>query len=103
MDRIETLKKYLNESPDDSFLQHALALENIKMGNDSAARLLFEQILNRDAGYIGSYYHLARLLERTGNREEAMQVYVRGMAASREAGDQHAFNELQAAYEDLAY
>ncbi|MEQ1678118.1 MAG: hypothetical protein ABL876_15530, partial [Chitinophagaceae bacterium] len=64
MDRISKLKEFLAASPADSFLQHALALEYIKLGDDEQARGLFEEILNREPGYIGSYYHLAKLLER---------------------------------------
>lgn len=103
MNRINKLKEYLTASPADSFLQHALALEYIKMGDDAEARKLFENILERDASYIGSYYHLAKLLERTGNNENAIQWYEKGMAAAKQAGDQHSYNELQAAYEDLVY
>jgi Tfp pilus assembly protein PilF len=102
-DRIDKLRKFLHDSPNDSFLQHALALEYIKAGNESDARALFETILRRDPGYVGSYYHLAKLLERTGATAEAVKVYEEGMAASRQAGDNHAYNELQAAYEDLVY
>ncbi|MEJ7738544.1 MAG: tetratricopeptide repeat protein [Chitinophagaceae bacterium] len=101
MNRIDTIRELLNDCPDDSFLQHALALEYIKTGNEEDARVLFEQILNREAGYIGSYYHLAKLLERTGQTAEAVRVYEKGMAASKQAGDNHAYNELQSAYEDL--
>lgn len=103
MDKIEKLKEFLRSSPDDNFLQHALALEYIKLGDEAAARALFEKILAADAGYIGSYYHLAKLLERTGNNEEAIQWYEKGMAAAKQSGDQHAYNELQGAYEDLIY
>lgn len=103
MDRINILKEYLIESPEDSFLQHALALEYIKTGHESDARVLFETILNRDSAYVGSYYHLAKLLERTGDTDEAINVYEKGMAACKQAGDNHAYNELQAAYEDLVY
>lgn len=103
MERIEKLKAFLLASPADSFLQHALALEYIKIGDDASARILFEEILQRDKNYIGSYYHLARLLERTGEPELAIQWYEKGMAAAKEAGDQHAYNELQMAYEDLVY
>jgi tetratricopeptide (TPR) repeat protein len=101
MERIEKLKEFLRASPADSFLQHALALEYIKTGDDSSARILFEEILKRDPDYIGSYYHLARLLERTGDQEMAILWYEKGMAAARLAGDQHAYNELQMAYQDL--
>ena len=103
MDRINKLREYLETSPEENFLQHALALEYIKTGEDNEARKLFESILNTDATYVGSYYHLAKLLERTGENELAIQWYEKGMAAAKEAGDQHSYNELQAAYEDLMY
>jgi Tfp pilus assembly protein PilF len=67
-------------------LQHALALEYIKIGEDGEARKLFESILDRDAAYIGTYYHLAKLLERTGHNEEAIQWYEKGMTAAKQAG-----------------
>ena len=103
MERIAMLKEYLQATPQDNFLQHALALELIKTGDDAGARSLFESILERDPGYTGTYYHLAKLLERTGETELAVQWYEAGLKACKEAGDQHAYNELQAAYEDLIY
>ena len=45
MDRIEKLKDYMKTAEKDSFLQHALALEYIKVGNDDEARKLFNEIL----------------------------------------------------------
>ncbi|HLK27388.1 MAG TPA: hypothetical protein VKT28_02320 [Puia sp.] len=101
MERIEKLKSFLEASPNDSFVQHALALEYIKNGNLSEARKLFEDILNREPSYIGSYYHLGKLLENMGERNLAIDWYEKGMAASKKAGDNHAYNELQAAHEDL--
>jgi Tfp pilus assembly protein PilF len=101
MEKIEKLKSFLINSPGNSFLKHALALEYIKLGEEAEARKLFLEILERDPSYIGSYYHLARLLERTGETENAKNWYERGMIAARQAGDIHAYNELQAAYEDF--
>ena len=93
----------LVQNPADSFLQHALALEYIKLGNDEGARRLFEEILNREPGYIGSYYHLAKLLERNEKTEEAVKVYEKGMEESKKAGDNHAYGELKGAYEELIF
>ena len=101
MDRIGKLKSFLASNPADSFLQHALALEHIKMGDEVEARKLFEEILSREPGYIGSYYHLGKLLERKGETAEAINVYAKGMEESRKAGDNHSYNELQAAHDDL--
>ena len=64
MQRIETIKEFLKSNPNDNFLRHALALEYIKTGDDEGARKLFEAILHESPDYVGSYYHLAKLLER---------------------------------------
>jgi Tfp pilus assembly protein PilF len=102
MDRIAKLKEFLASNPDDSFVQHALALEYVKSGDDAEARKLFENILSSDENYIGSYYHLGKLLERNDEKESAIQWYERGMLKAKENGDMHAYNELMAAWEDLA-
>ena len=103
MDRIQKLEEFLKASPGDNFLKHALALEYIKLNDDQKARELFEDILMKSPDYIGSYYHLGKLLERAGETEGAIRWYEKGMTAAKEAKDQHAYNELQAAYEDLVF
>ena len=85
----------------DSFLQHALALEYIKIGNDEEARKLFNEILLREPTYIGSYYHLGKLLERVGDFDRAIRVYERGMEEAKKAGDNHSLSELRGALEDI--
>lgn len=101
MSRIEKLLEYMNTSGKDSFLQHALALEYIKIGQDEEARKLFNEILLREPTYIGSYYHLGKLLERVGDFDRAARVYRRGMEEAKKANDHHAHMELQGALEDI--
>jgi Tfp pilus assembly protein PilF len=103
MDRIVRINEMLRDNPADNFLQHALALEYIKLGNDTDARKLFETILEREPGYVGSYYHLAKLLERIGETDNAIKVYEKGMEETKRAGDNHAFGELRSAYEELTF
>jgi Tfp pilus assembly protein PilF len=103
VDRIEKLKEFLRQSPHDSFLQHALALEYIKAGDDEGARKLFEEILRQEPGYIGSYYHLAKLFERNGDNEAAIKWFQRGMEEAKKVGDNHAYGELKSAYEELIF
>lgn len=103
MDRIKLLKEYLLAAPEDAFLQHALALEYIKLGQDDEARQVFEELLGREPGYVGSYYHLAKLLERTGQQALAIEWYEKGMQAAKAANDKHAYGELKSAYEELMY
>lgn len=101
MDRISKLKEFLEANDKDSFLQHALALEYIKIGDDESARNLFNEILLREPTYVGSYYHLGKLLERVGDVPKAIRIYERGMMEAKRAGDNHSYNELQGAHDDL--
>ncbi len=103
MSRIEQITELLREQPSDSFLQHALALEYVKAGNDADARSVFEKLLSDNPHYVGSYYHLAKLLERLGQDDEAIKVYERGMDIAKDLGEQHAYGELKSAYEYLIY
>ncbi|MEO6548822.1 MAG: hypothetical protein ABIN94_12515 [Ferruginibacter sp.] len=101
MSRIEKLLEYMKTAEKDSFLQHALALEYIKVGKDEEARNLFNELLLREPTYVGSYYHLGKLLERVGDFDKAIRIYKRGMDEARRANDQHTYNELQGALEDI--
>jgi Tfp pilus assembly protein PilF len=103
MDRVGKIKEMLTENPNDSFLQHALALEYIKLGNDEDAKQLFQSLLNQEPGYIGSYYHLAKLLERIGEANEAIKVYEKGMEEAKKVGDNHSLSELKSAFEELTF
>jgi Tfp pilus assembly protein PilF len=103
VDRIEKLRDFLKQTPADSFLKHALALEYIKLGNDDEARKIFIEILGHDPGYVGSYYHLGKLLERNADRDEAIKIYEKGMEEAKRAGDNHAYGELRGAYDELTF
>jgi Tfp pilus assembly protein PilF len=103
MERIEKLKAFLVQNAADSFVQHALALEYVKLNDDAAAKAQWEALLQREEDYVGSYYHLAKLLERQGQNKAAIATYEKGMQVAKKVGDNHAYNELQAAYADLIY
>lgn len=101
-ERIQKILVFLENTPNDLFLNHALALEYLKAGDQKAAEERFRKNLVTDPSYVATYYHLGKLLERTGNTEEAIKTYEQGMTVARAAKDNHSYNELQAAYEDLA-
>lgn len=103
MDRLSQLKAFLAEQPADPFLNYALAQEHISMGDDAGAREIFDRLLSGDPGYVATYYHYGKLLERASDKEAAMEMYRRGIAAAREAKEQHSLSELQSALLELEY
>jgi Tfp pilus assembly protein PilF len=101
--RIEKLQAFLKQTPADCFLNHAIALEYIKEGDDASAKIHFELNLENDPAYVATYYHLGKLLERLGSQEQAISIYEKGMEQAKAAKDMHTFSELQVAYEDLVF
>ena len=101
MSRIEKIREMLEQNANDSFLLHALALEYIKAGSDDDALICFNQLLQHNPSYLGSYYHLARLYERQGAFAEAISTYESGIKLAQQTGERHALNELRMALDEL--
>lgn len=101
MNRMEKLLAYLLDQPNDPFLRHALALEYQKAGQWEESIKIWEQLLNELPDYVGSYYHLAAALANQNRVQEALEWYEKGLTAAKKAGDNHAWNELRMAYDDL--
>ena len=101
MSRIEKIIEMLSIGGKDSFLQHALALEYIKIGKDDEALAQFDELLEREPDYVGSYYHKAKLLEKNGKIDEALDTHEKGMEVAKRLNDKHSYNELMMAKEEL--
>ena len=96
--RIQRLLEMLLEEPNDSFLLYALATEYLKLNDTQKALFYYLETVNSDEDYVGVYYHLAKLYEVLKENENAYETYQKGMKIARKIGDNHAFSELQSAF-----
>ncbi len=101
MDRISQLRSLLLEHPEDPFLRHAMAMEYIQTNRDREARPLLEANIRMEPPYPGSFFHLGKLLERSGETRQALETYLRGMQVTEASGDLHDRDELKSAWEAL--
>ncbi|PPL00160.1 tetratricopeptide repeat protein [Parapedobacter indicus] len=97
-DRLQQLTDFLTENPNDPFLNYALATEHLKLGNIQDALEYYEKLVDNHPDYVGTYYHLGKLYETLGRKDDAIAVYEKGMHSARVKRDMHALSELQAAY-----
>ena len=96
--RIQRLLEMLIEEPNDSFLLYALATEYLKLNDNQKALFYYLETVNTNEDYVGVYYHLAKLYEVLKESENAFETYQKGMKIARKIGDNHAFSELQSAF-----
>lgn len=97
MDRLDLLKTYLAESPNDSFLIFAIAKEYEKRKELNEALQQYRLLEEKDPNYVGTYYHLGKLLEAKEDFVAAFNTYKQGMKIAKAQGDQHALSELAGA------
>lgn len=96
-DRISQLTTLLQEAPDDPFIHHALALEHLKKDEVHKALEHFEKVLQIDADYVGTYYHLGKLFEKLDQPEAARKTYLKGMEVAKAKGERQTYGELMTA------
>ncbi len=97
MSRIDALKGFLEEDPNDSFSRYALAMEYVKLGQHDSGISEFSTIVEKDPAYVATYYQLAKTYERQGRVAEAVRTYQQGVKVATEAADHHTRDELREA------
>ena len=94
-DRLDKLRAFYEEDPEDPFTRFALAQEHLKHDNPDKALAFFEELVETDPDYVGTYYHLGKLYERLGRVDDALAVYEQGIKVAREQKAQKDLSELQ--------
>ncbi len=97
-DRIDTLKRILEQKPEDRFARYGLAMEYVKAARYADAVAEFERLIAHDPSYSYAYFHCGQALEKLGRLDEARAIYRRGIEA---APDPHARSELQGALDQM--
>jgi predicted Zn-dependent protease len=95
MNRRQKLEALLAESPEDSFLHYALAMQCAADGDDPAAIARMTALLDLDPHYVPAYFQLAQIVVRGGEADRARQLLTQGIEVARRAGDDHAEAEMR--------
>jgi len=94
---IRQLAGFLQNNPNDTFTKFALALELLKAGESTKAKVLFESVLRQDPEYTGVYYHLGKLYQSSSRNEDAARLFKKGVEIAEKQGKNRTKSELQEA------
>jgi tetratricopeptide (TPR) repeat protein len=98
--RLDKLLEFIKAEPGDEFLKYALATEYLRLNQSDKALQYYEDLINNHPNYTGTYYHLGKLYEALGRKQDAVNIYEKGMQITKEKRDNHAFSELQTVYRE---
>lgn len=101
MKRLEQLTNMMNESPDDPFICYAVAKELEYEGMEEEALEMYHKLMVSHPEYVGLYYHYGKLLEKKLRKNEAMDIYTKGIDRAKALPDFHALSELNSARTNL--
>ena len=100
-DRVESLKQFVSESPDDPLPRYGLAMEYRRLGQLEASDEAFREIRARFPDYLPQYLIHGQVLEGLGRPDAAREAYTLGLAKAEANGEAHAARELEAARDAL--
>jgi tetratricopeptide (TPR) repeat protein len=98
--RVEQLRQYLREEPNDPFLHYSLALEYARHQPAEASRLL-DDVLEKFPDYLPAYYQAGLLKIRIGEAQPAQAVLRRGLQLALAQQDMKTAAELRHLLEEL--
>ena len=101
MTRLEKLQTMLQDSPDDGFLNYALAMEYVSAARTDDALAAFRRVLTIDAQNSAAWFQLAQLQSGMSDFNAARESAAQGVAVARAQGDQHAAEEIGGFLESL--
>lgn len=99
--RIQLLEQYIKEDPQDAFSTYALALEYVNINNTEKALSLFSTLVYNHPDYLAAYYHYGKLLEKLNNKEQANDIYLKGIAVAQKQNNRKTLAEIKEAYNSL--
>ncbi len=102
-DRIQMLKKMLEQEPNDEFLNYALALEYHKLNKTQDAISLLNKVIAINPTYHTAYYQLGKICEEQDNVPGAVSQYLLGREEAKKQNDLKAYGEFNEALMMLDY
>ena len=99
--RIDQLRAFIEQDPNDPFPRYALALEIDGAGDTPGAIQALEELLHIAPRYVPTYQQLGILYLKRDLPAKARAILQAGIQLARQEGDHHAAQEMSEALDEI--
>lgn len=92
--RRQQIESMLQDEPDDTFLQYALAMELDKEGEHALSLGWLEKLTQHSPHYVPAFFMAGQQLARLDRTTEAQDWLARGITEAQQQGNLHAAGEM---------
>ncbi|WP_296700971.1 tetratricopeptide repeat protein [Algoriphagus sp.] len=100
--RLELLKQFTIEEPENPFNWYALAIEYLDL-DPLKAEVNFDKLLDNFEYYLPTYYTAAHFFTQKENIQKAKIIYEKGIKLANETNEIKTLNELKNAYQNFLF
>ena len=99
--RLVQLKEMLKADPGDPFLHYAIAQEHLSSGDFQEANTSFAHLAEAHPDYVATYYHYGMSLYKSGEENQAVEIWRKGKEVALAAGDRKTAAEIAEILDDF--
>jgi len=101
--RVEQLKIFLADEPNDPFLRYSLALEYLKLEKDKEALEILEKLMSESPDYLPTYYIIGNHYQKINQPDKAIDAYEKGIIIAQIQKNMRTLRELKDALGNLMF
>ncbi|ERM81470.1 hypothetical protein P872_09985 [Rhodonellum psychrophilum GCM71 = DSM 17998] len=102
LSRIEILKEYADQEPENPFNWYALALEYQNFDLEKTS-YCFNKLLKEHKGYLPTYYHAALFFSERNQIDFAKTIFETGIDLAKDQNNEKALRELQNSFQNFIF
>ncbi|SRR5690606_24858155 len=102
LDRLQLLRDFIIEEPENAFNYYALALE-LREKSPAEAEDLFDYLLTEHSEYLPVYYPAAQFFAEKEAIHKAGEIFVKGLALAAQLGEEKTYKELKNAHQNFLF
>lgn len=95
MSRRQQLESMLAESPHDTFLRYAMAMELNSAKEHDRSLAIFRDLIADEPPYVPAFFMSGKQLAHLDRLDEASQILLAGIKQAQQQGDDHAAAEME--------